>query len=265
MKKWYIALHLLALAILLGISSCADDIGFRSSETAAADGGTGIAGSYARFLTIGDYLYIVDIDGIQTFSLSDPSLPVKIDDQTIGEQIESIFHHNGNLFIGSGSGLFIYQIQSDGIPTKKSEYSYDFPVLPCDPVVANDTYAYVTLHTRNDSSPCGLFATINELRIFNITDIENPELLVTYPMFNPKGVGLDGTTLFVCDDEDGLKIFDAADPFNLIQLQHFTDIQAFDVIPLGDLALVVAPDNVYQIDYSDLADIKELSRIPILP
>ncbi len=249
------------LVALLVLGSCSSDEASLSLETGGSD--TGIAGSYARFITVGNFLYIVDNSSIQTFSLSNPALPVRISTQEIGEQIESIFNYQDKLFIGSGSGLYIYTIQQDGIPSQTSTYTYEFPILPCDPVVANDTYAYVTLHDGETDGPCGGWNIVNELKIFNVEDITNPELLISYPMSRPKGLGLDGTTLFVCDDWAGLKVFDVSDPYNLTMIAHFDYFQAFDVIPLDGLLLCVGTDNVYQFDYTDLNNIQEVSRIPI--
>jgi len=248
MKNLYYIIYLLVISISL--IGCAAD---SASESFSVD--TGVAGSYARFITVGDFLYIVDRSSIQTYSLTNPSLPEEINTQEIGEQIESIFNYQDKLFIGSGSGLYIYTIQADGIPTH-------FPILPCDPVVANDTYAYVTLHDGDIQGPCGSFNIANELKIFNISNINEPQLLVNYPMSRPKGLGLDGNTLFVCDDFAGLKVFNASDPFNLIQIAHFDYFTAFDVIPLDGLLLCVGTDNVYQFDYTDLSNIQEISRIP---
>lgn len=258
MKYIHIFCFVLASILFLG---CSDDASF--SESANSD--TGVAGSYARFITVGDFLYIIDQSSIQTFNLSNPALPNRINTQVIGEQIESIFNYQDKLFIGSGSGLFIYTIQSDGIPSQTATYTYDFPILPCDPVVANDTHAYVTLHDGESNGPCGGWDIVNELKIFDIADITQPELLISYPMNRPKGLGLDGNTLFVCDDWAGLKIFDVSDPYNLTTIAEFDHFQAFDVIPLGGLLLCVGPDNVYQFDYTDLSNIQEVSRIEIQP
>ncbi len=242
------------------LTGCADSA-LSSSDAGNSD--TGVAGSYARFVTVGNYLYIVDRTDIQTFSLSNPASPEKINTQNIGSQIESIFNYQDKLFIGSGSGLYIYTIPSSGIPEQAAAYDYSFPILPCDPVVANETYAYVTLHDADFEANCGGFNIVNELKIFNVSDIYNPQELISYPMFKPKGVGIDGSTLFVCDDLDGLKIFDVSDPYNMVMIQQFDSFQAFDVIPLDGLLLCVGTDNIYQYDYTDLNNIVEISRIPI--
>ncbi len=261
MKKSFLYI-LLAACFGISLYSCAEDAGVAFNESAQG-GDTGIAGSYARFITIGDFLYIVDQTDIQTFSVANPAAPVKINTQTVAAQIESIFHYEGRLFIGSGLGLFIYQIEADGIPSLLSSNVYDYPIVPCDPVVANDQYAYVSLHDQDAEGPCGGWIDINVLKIFDISDIMDPIQIAEYPMSKPKGLGLDGNILFVCDDYDGLKVFDVSDPLNIQLKHHFQGFTAFDVIPLDGLLMCVGTDNIYQFDYSDIENMTEISRIPI--
>jgi len=138
----------LIICIFIG---CSKDSGnFNSAST------TGVGGSYARFMIVENNLYIIDDTNIRTYSLSTPATPTLVNEQEIGERIESIFHLDGKLFIGSGSGLYIYTINSNnGIPDYTSSFSYEiFPVFPCDPVVANSNYAYVTLNSSVRETGC---------------------------------------------------------------------------------------------------------------
>ncbi len=248
--------------LLLGFLSC--DADKSSSVAPVAD--TGVAGSYARFIIVDNFMYIVDDASIQTFSLTDESNPQLIDQQEIGERIESIFHFERKLFVGSGAGLFIYQIENDGVPLQLSATDYfdAFETFACDPVVANATHAYVTLNSLSRiDGPCGAtFININVLRVYDIADITQPNLIAEYPMSTPKGVGLDGNTLFVCDHDQGLKIFDVSNPLEIQLIKHFDNFTAYDVITLDGLLLIVGPDNVYQFDYNDLENIQLISEIP---
>jgi len=163
------------LFIIIFTWSCSQD----SADLSQASD-TGIAGSYARFMVVNDFLYVIDNENIKTYSLSDPTLPNLIDEREVGQRIESIFHLDGRLFIGSGIGMFIYTIQSDGIPEYTSDFSYEiFPIYPCDPVVANSTHAFVTLNST--VVPVGFCAgnlqPLNQLNIFDITDISQPTLI----------------------------------------------------------------------------------------
>lgn len=84
-------------------------------------------------------------------------------------------------------------------------------------------------------------------------------------MTEPYGLGIDNKTLFVCDGPAGLKIFDATDPMQIDQhlLQNYTNLNAFDVIPFGNILIMIATDGIYQYNYSDLQNITQLSKIPI--
>ncbi|MEM1324724.1 MAG: hypothetical protein AAGI23_02160 [Bacteroidota bacterium] len=248
----------LLLSFTLLCHACDSDL---ASPSAATD--TGVGGSYARFIIVDDFMYVVDEQSLITFDVSVADEPTQVDKQPIGDRIESIFNFQDKLFIGSGEGLFIYQILESGLPERLSATSYfEFDIFPCDPVVANEQYAYVTLNAkRRIDNPCGGSFEVNAnlLKIYDITDARQPVLLADYEMFAPKGVGLDGTTLFVCDDEAGLKIFDVTDPLGIELIEHVEGFTAFDVIPLDGLLLVVGPENVYQFDYTDLNDIKLIS------
>lgn len=246
--------------VLLGWVSCSED----SNDIAFVEqGSTGIAGSYARFLTIGDYLYIVDDTHIRTFSTEQPEAPQLLDERSIGERIESLYHLNGRLFIGSITGLYLYTIGQDGIPRFSATYDYSFPIPFCggDPVVANDSIAFVTLHTQTITR-CGSIA-INELKVFDIRDFENPVLLRDYPMFFPKGLALDGDLLFLCDDAGGLKVFDVSEPEDIQLIKHFKGMITYDAIPLGGLLMVVGPTDLFQFDYSQPDSIQLISSIEL--
>ena len=127
-------------------------------------------------------------------------------------------------------------------------------------MVVNGDYAYVTLRAGN------LCGDINsQLDVIDIKDLQNPVLLKEYPMEEPYGLGIDDTLLFVCDGSAGLKIYNAADPLTIDEhkIAQYKDIQAFDVIPLGEVLIMIGTDGLYQYDYSDPENIRELSVIPI--
>ena len=43
--------------------------------------------------------------------------------------------------------------------------------------------------------------------------------------------------------------------------KHFTGMETYDVIAYGNKALVVAKDGLYQYDYSDIQQVRLLSKI----
>ncbi|MCG8581525.1 MAG: hypothetical protein MI866_16490 [Bacteroidales bacterium] len=219
--------------------------------------GSGTGGSMARFTLFGDYLYAIDNASLHLFDVSDNSNPAFSKKIPISWQIETLFPYNQLLFIGAQSGMFIYSLQNPGNPEYISEFRH---ATACDPVVVEGDYAYVTLRGGN---LCG--AIESQLDVIDISTIENPELVKTYSMKEPYGLGVDDDVLFICDGNAGLKIYDSSDPLTIAdnQIAHYPDVNAYDVIPLGSVLLMIGTDGLYQYDYSDLDNIELLSHIKI--
>lgn len=241
--------------------SCEAD-GTFDTETNTSSDGT-LSGSYANILKVDSYMYVISDSELVTYSLEDPDNPKEISRQDLGFGVESLFHRNGILFIGSRSSLHIYEIGPEGIPTELSRTDYtEFGQFgPCDPVVANDTIAYVTLSARI-ASECDEI-NINELRLYDIKDLSDPLLINTYPMSEPKGLGLKEQFLFVCERFDGLKVLDVSDPNRVEQIHHFEGFETLDVIPASELLMVVGPDRLYQFDYTDINNMELISSIEL--
>lgn len=227
------------LIIMYGMfhSACSES---SSADGAATDTGTG--GSMARFTVKGDYLYTVDNENLKVFDVNTPSAPSFLSNIPLDIGVETIFPYKDHLFIGSQFGMYIYNIEQGNAPQHISTYLH---IYSCDPVVVDDEYAYVTLHSEN--SGCGRW--VDELQIVDIRDLSNPFQVAGYQMVSPRGLGIDGDTLFVCDD--GLKVFDVTDVQNIILLEHFSIPDAYDVIPLGRILLVVGSKGLYQYSYDE--------------
>ncbi|HUS86739.1 MAG TPA: hypothetical protein VMW76_05820 [Bacteroidales bacterium] len=217
--------------------------------------GIGIGGSMARFGINGDALYIVDNNTIKVFDISDPLLPVRQDEIRAGWGIETMFLTENNMFLGSTTGMFVFDIK---IPFYPSQISFFQHARSCDPVVVDGNIAYVTLRT---GTICG--GNVNSLDVVDITDLNDPELMMTYPMYNPHGLGKDDDLLFICDGSQGLKIYNASDPLTITSnlLYHYPGINAYDVIPLGDILVMIGDDGMFQYDYSSLDNITLISTI----
>ena len=219
--------------------------------------GAGTGGSMARFTLYSDYLYAIDNASLHLFDVSNAENPKFTKQIPISWQIETLFPYEQKLFIGAQSGMYIYSLQNPANPQFISEFRH---ATACDPVVVEGDYAYVTLRGGN---LCG--AIESQLDVIDISNIEAPKLVKEYPMKEPYGLGIDDEILFVCDGKDGLKIYNANDALKISdnQLAHYKDINAFDVIPLGDVLLMIGIDGLYQYDYSDINDIKLLSHIQV--
>lgn len=207
----------------------------------AADSNTGQGGSLARFKIVNDYLYAVDRHNINIFNIQDLENPKDLEDVYAGFDIETIFNRGQHLFLGSMRGMYIYDISSPATPTFVSEFQHG---TACDPVVVDGDYAYVTLRGGN---ACG--ATESGLFIVDISDISDPTLKISYPLDDPYGLGVKDEKLFVCDGESGLKVYDKTDVEDLVTLNHFKDINTFDVIPMEESLLMVGEEVLYQYEY----------------
>lgn len=227
-----------------------------SKDTIDIGTDTGTGGSLSRFAIRGDYLYTLNNNQLKTYRISDPNNMEFVTKLTITETAETIFSLDDLLFVGTQSGMLIYTIQPSGAPKFESKYEH---IVSCDPVVANQHYAYVTLRSGNR---CGWFGA-NQLDIVDINNLLNPSLVQSYPMSNPLGLGLDGQTLFVCEQEYGLKVYNVTNANNIQLLTQMADIHALDVIPLNGLLLVITPNSIIQYNYTDLNHIVKVSEIPV--
>lgn len=236
---------------------------FNSQITAAgtsgvSTSGVGIGGSMARFGIKDNVLYLVDQTTLRLLDISSKTNPVKLFDMNIGRGIETMFLTTDNMFLGTNTGMLIYDVKDARAPQFKSNYSH---VRSCDPVIVDDTLAYVTLRTGTN---CG--GSVNALDVVNIKNIISPQRVISYPMTNPHGLGKDGNLLFVCDGTAGLKVFDSSNPRMIsANLRYaYPSIKAYDAIPLGDVLVMIGDDGLYQYDYSNMENIRLLSTIPVV-
>lgn len=218
----------------------------------------GIGGSTARFTIAANALYIVDDRDLHVYDISSLSNPVNTGIKNIAWNIETIFPYGNHLFIGGNNGVYIYDNSNPLNPVYVSQYNH---VTACDPVVVEDQYAYFTL---NNLVPCQ--QGVNELQVVDLSNIAQPTLKTTMAMTSPRGLGIDNKTLFICDGTDGLKVYNATDVMQISsnQIAHFSNIHATDVIPFNNRLLMIGDDGLYQYDYSNIQNITQLSRIPVV-
>lgn len=228
------------------------NVGSGSSKSAAP---YGVGGSMARFAIANERLYTAGEQNLDVFNITNASDPVNIARKNMGWNIETIYPFRNKLFIGSQTGMLIYNINNPDNPVKEGVFEH---ARVCDPVIADNQYAYVTLRS---GAKCQGFT--NQLDILNLTNLTNPTLLKTYQLTNPYGLSKDGNTLFICDGRDGLKIYNAANVSKLQMIKQIAGIETYDVIAFNGIALVVAKDGLYQFDYADLNNIYLKSKILI--
>ncbi len=231
-----LSLYLFLLALVM-LSACSKD---QSSANGPSGTEQGVAGSLARFALVSDYLYAVTNTNIKIFDVKQPSIPSFTADKSIGFNIETIFPLGNTLFIGSQNGMYIYDITNPANPSMQSLYSH---ITSCDPVVADDKFAYVTLST--DATRCN--RGLNQLEVIDIGNKKAPKFLQAIQMVKPKGLALSGNDLFVCDDK--VKWFDVTNSPTLVS-KGTINVRTHDAIIVGKILMLVGDNGLSQYDIS---------------
>ncbi len=226
----------------------------------AVQGGNsfGVGGSMARFGLYSDYLYAVDDANLYIFDVKNPESPNSIGKQNVGWNVETMFIYDAHMFLGTQTGMRIYNLQLATVPNYVADFWH---VTSCDPVVISNGYAYVTLRGGNT---CG--SAVNRLDVIKLSaDYTNNNLIESYPMNGPYGLGIDDQILFVCDGDAGLKVYNVEDKYHIDdhQIAAFSNINSYDVIPVNNYLFMIGDDGFYQYDYSDLQNIQQVSFIPV--
>lgn len=206
--------------------------GWACSKDNAADvsaSSTGMAGSLSKFTIVDNFLYAVDSRYLYAYDISNPVNPVIKSTIPINFNVETIYPFKNRLFIGTTNGMFIYSIDVQAAPVKIGEALH---VRSCDPVVANDTIAFVTLKGNTWCGPA-----VSGLYVHDIKNVMQPVLIKTLPIPSPEGLGLQGSILYICCNSDGLKVFNVANPANPIEIKTIGGGYFKDVIPYGNLLI----------------------------
>lgn len=227
-----------------------------SPAASSAEKSTGLNGSLARITVVNDYLYLLAGSTLKTVSIVDHVHPVHTNAVELSPDIETLFPHKEALFVGGQTGVQIIDISMPDDPRLLATYQHDWQ---CDPVVVNGNIAYVTLRT---GTRC--WTGINQLDILDVSDLKAPTLIESYPLDNPHGLAIDGTTLFVADGFSGLRVFKAEDPLNLTQIAHFPGKLAQDIVLSEGRAHIIGKNGLYQYDYTVLENITFLSHVPVM-
>ena len=229
--------------------------------SAGGEQNVGIGGSLARFTINNGTLYAVDEQQLITLDLSNPAQPTRQTPIQLGWGIETIFPYGDLLFIGSRTGMHIYDGSDPLNPVQLSVFQH---AQSCDPVYVNGDLAYVTLRSGRDEDWCN--TVTNRLEIVNISDPTNPTLVEAYDLTFPAGLTVTDELLFLCEGDHGFKVFDLQ-PDGLLgeQLIHRTDIDAMDVIGLHWLQQLITIDEtgLAQMSYDNDGNLDDLSSLTI--
>ena len=250
MKKYFSYFVIFCFVLLV---SC------ESKSEAGLSSGSGTGGSMARFTVAGNQLYIVTNTSLKTYDIANsenPKTGQKTQLSLSGNGAETIFPYKNHLFIGTQTGMYIFNVENPEQPRQVSFYQH---VVSCDPVVVQGNYAYVTL--RGGTTCRNSLA--NSLDVVDISNLSLPKLVKSYPMTGPYGLGVDGNRLFVCEGSGGLKVFDNSNPLDLKLIEEIKDVQTYDVIPKNKTLIVTGKDGIFQYSYQDGKTLKLLSQMKV--
>ncbi len=227
-----------------------------ANNTTSNSNGTG--GSFARFTIVGNHLMTVDHSTLRTYDISNPNKIQSTHDVNLGWGIETIFPYKDKLFIGSNSGMFIFDNSIPGKPKHMSTFEH---ARACDPVVVNENTAYVTLRNGN---LCQGF--INQMDVIDISNLHSPKLIKTYPMIHPHGLSYSDNRVFLSEGVHGFKVLDVTKSNQIKTLHHIKGIHSYDMISLSkDLLFMVGDGGFYIYNVENKETPKLISQIKVEP
>ena len=240
----------------------------RSASAFSATGNTsstadvvGQGGSLARFTINNGTLYAVDQQSLRTFSLEKPAEPTFVTTTVLGWDIETVFPYKDQLYIGSTTGMHIYDVTDPLRPQHLSTLDH---AQGCDPVVVQDDVAYVTMWGGSD---CG--SQTDQLIVVDVSDPRSPVELQTTPMEQSHGLGVKDDRLYLCSGTLGLQVFALREDGRLGDLLLTAPgFNAKDIIVRPDRPELIVfgweQAGIRQYDYSD-TEIVAVSHFSVCP
>lgn len=251
MKKIFIIL--ITLTALASCSKEGSDTNLNSFSGDAYDGPAGQGGSLARFTIAMGHLYVVDDFKLYTYSLSNSVNPQLTSTTQVGTDVETIYSFKDKLFVGSRNAMFIYSISDPTHPQSLGSASH---VRACDPVVANDSIAYVTVRS---GSNCG--SSFSALVVYNVQNVLSPQQLTTINMESPYGLGANKNRLYVCNGTNGMNIYDITKGTQPQLKKKITGDTYYDVIALENVLVCMVKDGMVLYDYSNTDELVKMAKI----
>lgn len=230
-----------AILLIFFCASCAKD--GAGGADALSSSGTGVGGSLARFTIVGNYLYVADSYTLKTLNISNPNQALQSNSENVGFGIETIFPYKDKLFIGAENGMYLYSIADPAKPVKLGNVLH---LRSCDPVVANDSFAFVTLR---GSGRCG--NATDGLYVYDLNNLLIPKQVSLTEMPTPRGLGLRDSILYVCQMTNGLSVYNVQQPSKPILRKKLTTYAFQDVINYGDLLICYVSNGLVIYDVSD--------------
>jgi hypothetical protein len=221
--------------------------------TADTASGTGTGGSLARFTLAANHLYLADYSSISVYDLSNPANPVFKTRLNVQSSVETIYPYGDKLFIGSTQGMFIYSI---GNPSSPQLLGQALHVRSCDPVVAKDNMAYVTLRGGNACGPAE-----DGLYIYDVSDVTKPVQKSLFKLSAPNGLGIKDSVVFVCRGSAGLSLVNVKKAGTPALMYTLKDANYIDVIPYENLMIAYVSTGLLFYDISNLSQVTKVGKV----
>jgi hypothetical protein len=227
-----------------------------NTGTSTGSGNTGTGGSTAKFTISKNRLYVIAQQDIKVYNIANAKkLEYKIR-VPIGKVIETLFPYGNSLFIGSNMGMFEYDISNPDNPTNPKYVQH---VTSCDPVVANDSIAFLTLRTG-----AGCQGTSNVLQAYSLAGgLRDNTYLYQVQFTNPYGLALSGKHVYVCDAQYGMGILNITKQLNQSTRVNFkpSGIHFFDLIPFNNYLMAQTQSGICFMDISDATQPTIISQV----
>ncbi|HYD20208.1 MAG TPA: hypothetical protein VEB40_01935 [Flavipsychrobacter sp.] len=247
----------ISILCALCLWGCSKDTNSKPSGSTNSTGSTGTSGqggSLARYTIAQNHLYIAESQKLKVFSLANPADPQMVKEIVVGQDIETIYCYDDKLFMGSMNAMYIYSIANPSSPQFLGDASH---VRACDPVVANDAVAYVTVRS---GSACG--GTTNALYVYDISNVLIPQQRKVIALTGPWGLGLKGDRLYVCDGGEGLMVYDISNAEYPSYIKKISGEIFYDVIAVNNENLLICMIEggmaIYEVNGDNLTQLAKI-------
>lgn len=244
MKK-IISLLLIAMSAIV-YNSCTKSANVSSNST---------GGSTNRFAVYQHYLYTVDVNNLKVFDISDSENPLLLSTTKLNYGLETIFVYENYLYIGANDGIYVFELSKPEQPLSKPKIQHQ---TSCDPVVVQGDFAY---STQRMNGPCGRGTSV--LQVYDVSDKSNPVEVNTTFLSEPYGLAVDGSYLFVCDDQSGVLVFSITNPADPITINTIPVSSPRDII-IDNTTMIVSTVHSYELyNIADIHNIKKIATYAI--
>ncbi len=203
----------------------------------------GVGGSYAVFAIIDTFLYYVSESSLITMSVARPESPRELSRLYIGWTVETLYPMAEYLYIGGQTGMYVIDRINGATPAMIGSLQH---FQACDPVVVQDTTAYVTLRSGNG---CG--AAADELLTISVADPVKPRLLHEDTTVTPYGLAVGDSLLYVANGYAGYSLYRIGNGANAEVVKRWEKPAVKDFILSGDRLYIMGFNMVQVVNVAD--------------